>query len=649
MPKRKAKVPVYSYLRFSTPEQQKGDSERRQTEPAVQWINRPDNQAKGYYLETQLADRGLSGYHGHHRTKGALGRFLKAVEDNKVPRGSILLVENIDRLSREGAVNTLREVIFKLWDHGITLQTLGPEETFEPGCDGNPKFIALTFSIQHAKAESQRKSDMIRASRETAVKKARETGKIVTGKCPEWLEVLDGKFCTKAGAAETIRVIFEWKLQGLSQRKIEARLNAEAPWSPPPKKKEDRDARRPGNGWRTSYIKKILGNRAVIGEYQPYHKVNGKREPYDFIVEGYYPPIVKSEVFYAVRHQLAANKGKGGRTGKKRNIFTHIAKCGYCGGPMRFTDKGKKDWQYLVCDNAARGLSCECHTVKYAEAQTLILKGCRHLKPAQVLPNPDEQTAKVKVLSQSINGGKAELRDIEEQRQNFVQQIGRTKQPKIRDEYEAQVIKLDERIESVKASLERNRHALAGAKSNSEQFENWQTGLAELMNAIADEEAVNIRLRLAVLLRDYIARIEVFPVGFKAVADPDTDFITERGEVGPGRDGRKRWQPAKRGWKPNVDTIIETMAGFWDFVQPKSTKMKRTEFERYVLARRMSKDGRFYRIRFKNGEWCDIVPPDGLATGWQVMKSWVKKVSPDLVSLWSEFRGKSIQQGRRRT
>ena len=88
----------------------------------------------------RMTDRGLSGYHGLHRTKGVLGTFLRCVENGEVIPGSILVVENIDRLSREGAIKTLQQIIFKLWDRGITLQTLSPEESYEPGCGNDPKF-----------------------------------------------------------------------------------------------------------------------------------------------------------------------------------------------------------------------------------------------------------------------------------------------------------------------------------------------------------------------------------------------------------------------------------------------------------------------------------------------------------------------------
>ncbi|PXX33682.1 hypothetical protein NA66_1010206 [Burkholderia pyrrocinia] len=47
-----------------------------------------------------LRDEGLSAYHQRHVRQGALGVFLRAVEDSQVPAGSVLIVEGLDRLSR---------------------------------------------------------------------------------------------------------------------------------------------------------------------------------------------------------------------------------------------------------------------------------------------------------------------------------------------------------------------------------------------------------------------------------------------------------------------------------------------------------------------------------------------------------------------
>jgi hypothetical protein len=92
---------AYSYIRFSHPDQAKGDSLRRQTEAAADWCQR---HKVNLDTSTTLHDLGKSAYTGEHRKnpdRHGLAAFLKLVESGKVPRGSYLIIENLDRLSRE--------------------------------------------------------------------------------------------------------------------------------------------------------------------------------------------------------------------------------------------------------------------------------------------------------------------------------------------------------------------------------------------------------------------------------------------------------------------------------------------------------------------------------------------------------------------
>src|SRR5215469_13861113 len=79
---------AFSYRRFSTPEQAKGHSLKRQTDAAEAWCA-----ARGVELDRELTfeDLGVSAFHGRNVEVGALGAFLRAVEDGRVPHGSYLL------------------------------------------------------------------------------------------------------------------------------------------------------------------------------------------------------------------------------------------------------------------------------------------------------------------------------------------------------------------------------------------------------------------------------------------------------------------------------------------------------------------------------------------------------------------------------
>ncbi len=62
---------AYSYIRFSSKEQQNGGSEKRQLDATERYAAR-----KTLELDTSLKDLGQSAYRGKHRKQGALGRFL---------------------------------------------------------------------------------------------------------------------------------------------------------------------------------------------------------------------------------------------------------------------------------------------------------------------------------------------------------------------------------------------------------------------------------------------------------------------------------------------------------------------------------------------------------------------------------------------
>src|ERR1700721_1277443 len=89
---------AYSYVRFSTPTQAAGASQQRQNEKAAKYA-----QDHGLTLDTELnmTDLGVSAFRGKNTRTGALGGFLEAVDKGYVPKGSYLLIENIDRLSRD--------------------------------------------------------------------------------------------------------------------------------------------------------------------------------------------------------------------------------------------------------------------------------------------------------------------------------------------------------------------------------------------------------------------------------------------------------------------------------------------------------------------------------------------------------------------
>ncbi|MBN9523587.1 recombinase family protein, partial [bacterium] len=137
---------AYSYIRFSTREQRTGDSYRRQTAAAEAWA--AGNKVR---LDTSsYQDLGVSAYTGAHREnpdRHGLALFLRAIEERKIPKGAYLLVENLDRLTREHLRAALT-LFLNILDAGVHLVSLSPEKVFRADATGDDVTMAGLF-VEH--------------------------------------------------------------------------------------------------------------------------------------------------------------------------------------------------------------------------------------------------------------------------------------------------------------------------------------------------------------------------------------------------------------------------------------------------------------------------------------------------------------------
>src|SRR5947209_4832816 len=183
---------AYSYVRFSHPDQAKGDSLRRQAEAAAEWCER-----HGVTLDksTTLRDLGKSAYTGAHRQnpdRNALAAFLKLVESGKVPRGSYLVIENLDRLSREHIQPALL-LALNLLQAGVRIVQLKPSEmVFDDKSDTMPVMMMM-MELSRGHGESAIKSERVSAAWVNRKRRGRENGDTITRQLPGWIEARGGK------------------------------------------------------------------------------------------------------------------------------------------------------------------------------------------------------------------------------------------------------------------------------------------------------------------------------------------------------------------------------------------------------------------------------------------------------------------------
>jgi DNA invertase Pin-like site-specific DNA recombinase len=354
---------AYSYVRFSRPEQLKGDSLRRQLQASQQWADE-----LGLPLDTHLRDLGRSAYTGAHREKGDLGKFLALVDQGKIARGSVLIVESLDRLSRETVLDALQQFT-SLIQAGIVIATLMDKQIYSLETIGNDwsKLIISITIMARAHEESATKARRVAAAWEK--KRSDATTVPLTARCPGWLELIDGKFELIPERVAIVRRVFDECVSGLGKQQIVTRLNREPKPIP---------AFRGENGWHESSVAKILANEAVLGIFQPHKRVNGKRVPEGDPIPNYYPRIIDEALFWRARAAVEGRqKGAAGRKGKGySNLLSGLGVCECCGSGLVYVNKGQgpKGGQYLVCSKGRRRLCVNRTHCPYPPLEDEILR-----------------------------------------------------------------------------------------------------------------------------------------------------------------------------------------------------------------------------------------------------------------------------------
>lgn len=349
----------YSYLRYSSPKQSLGDSERRQVDATAKWAAE-----LGIDLDETLIDRGASGYHGKHR-KGHWGTFVERVERGEVERGSTLFVEALDRMSREKpriALNGLLDLV----NAGIEIRTTMDRQHFTAeSIDANDGQLHMTIGLMRgAHAESANKARRVKEAHR------QNRGKPSDVK-PAWIRQ---NRTTKTGYEvvplhqPVIDLIFQRCIDGWGLNRIAAHLNTKGVPTFANRKRQS-------SGWYDVYIRKLVTERLVLGEVIYHENLEGRRVAIGKPIMQY-PAAVSTSVWQAANDALAARRQTGGRhIAKLINLFQGLATC-HCGAKMRVQvrrPKGRKEHIYLRCPDAKRHVCANRRYYAYRPIEALIL------------------------------------------------------------------------------------------------------------------------------------------------------------------------------------------------------------------------------------------------------------------------------------
>ena len=396
---------AFSYLRMSRPEQIKGDSLRRQLDASREYAIK-----HGLTLNETMQDIGVSAFRGKNRTEGTLAAFLDLIRDDEIPSGSVLLVENLDRLSREQVTTALR-LFLSIIDAGVSIVTLSDGQVYSKA-EVDRDFTKLLMSIVYmARAHDESAMKSARLVESWKAKRARaqaDPRAKLTGCVPGWLTLNNARteFRVREDRAAIVRRLFDECVSGIGSRMCARRLNDEGviPFGR-------------AKGWRNTSIRQILMSEAVIGRFQPGVMKDGGRVPEGPPIEGYFPAIVPEDLFFRAQKAMTGRrKGSAGRDrGTFTNLFRGIVRCGHCGGPMYYhTSGGLPEGQgWLQCDIARRRVRKDgqliCSHIKthpYETLENYVLACLPDIDISQVLDLENQATA---VLREELGQVEARL------------------------------------------------------------------------------------------------------------------------------------------------------------------------------------------------------------------------------------------------
>ena len=300
---------AFSYIRWSSEHQSKGDSLRRQLTLAESYAN-----SHNLVLDTSTyQDHGISAFTGANLVEGKLGTFLKAIDDAHIRTPCYLLVEALDRITRT-EIDVALELFLSIIKRGVTIVTLQTEQVFSKETIKRDRGISLIIAISmlvQGHEDSAKRALRIRAAYDA--KRARGEKKIT--KVPSWLIPNPDRetFKIDHSKAKLINRIFEMAIAGHGQRAIASVLL-----------KEKAPVLQWAKRWDQGAVGNVLSNHAVYGR-------KDRTDQNDF-----WPPIMDKDKFMTAQDAVRGRQWKGANRNGVPSIFAGLGFCGDCGSRVRY-------------------------------------------------------------------------------------------------------------------------------------------------------------------------------------------------------------------------------------------------------------------------------------------------------------------------
>ncbi len=379
-----------SYGRISTGKQFAGRGLARQDDGAQNWCDR-----NGYTLDTSFVDDGMSAFRGKNATEGALKRIMDLAEAGTWKPGTLLIVELLDRLSRQD-MDAASEQMRRILRTGLDILTLMDNQfyTLERWTKDLGARITSLVIMSRANEELETKSKRLKDVWQARRADMRAGKGKATNACPEWLTAIDGEFHKVPERVAVIEQIIADRHLGLGKHAIATRLNTTVPPVP---------AFRGPNGWHPSMVEKLVKSVALRGLYQPcFADGRADGDP----IEGHYPRIISDDDWWRAQWPKNGDHAPRGRKTKGlNNLLAEACHCGHpgCGAGLVYVNKGTDNGgAYLVCSKARRGLCGNKSHHRYPELELELLAALSLFDFSRLIDHANPQAETIAALEAEI-------------------------------------------------------------------------------------------------------------------------------------------------------------------------------------------------------------------------------------------------------
>jgi len=364
-------IQAYSYIRWSSKKQSTGDSLERQLDYAR-------NIASEHNLKlVEIVDRGVSAFKGKNASDGELGRFIDAVKAKQIPSDCWLIVENLDRISRDNIVKSTR-LFTHLIELGVTVVTGMDDKIYSyDSVVANPAELMYSLMLfMRANEESKTKSLRTVKNALSMIRKHQEGVRSsdgypfaieVVGSHPFFVDTSERDVKPHPVYFDAAKFILIKRAEGWGTNRIKKHLDATIA---PPLNRRNKILKT----WSHNTIRRLPHTEQILG----IRRVT--LDGIEYELKDYYPKLVTDDEYQRLQYVLS--KRKVNSTSRNHvGLFTgiQVGKCYHCGGSLCVyrssrSDRAVTETLRYACTNKQKGEPCEQRTFAHTQIEDALIR-----------------------------------------------------------------------------------------------------------------------------------------------------------------------------------------------------------------------------------------------------------------------------------